>query len=184
MSPLLNIKVADNTHLKATFQGEVVLIVTSNEGIKVNLWFLCMLYVNGLQTCLFSIESLTPDGSSSALYSNGRDELIFGGNMSISIDLSRISPTSHMNQAQLASFSVQVDKSIAKPPSINSRNNPTTPKVWSTILKYRKEPKRKMDVNLAHCIFGHIFMSSLMNASKYEVMFFMEIPDVTHVKVW
>ena len=90
-----------------------------------------------------------------------------------------------MSQAQFASFPPQVHETISKSPSIISRNNPTTPNVSSTILKNRKEelPKRKMDVNLAHCIFGHIFMSSLMNASKYEVMFFMEIPHVTHVKV-
>ena len=50
LEPPLNIKVADGTHLKATFQGETVLNFISDEGVEVDLRLLRVLQVPGLQT--------------------------------------------------------------------------------------------------------------------------------------
>ena len=52
-----------------------------------------MLFVPGLQTRLFSIESFTSDGKTSATYINGNVKLGFGSNITIRIGLPHLPPS-------------------------------------------------------------------------------------------
>jgi len=88
-SPLY-IKVADRSRLKATHKGVVILRFKSDQEILVNLKLLRVLYVPGLQTRLFSIESFISDGKFSALYQDGQVKLSFDNTLSISIALPHV----------------------------------------------------------------------------------------------
>ncbi|MCP4746931.1 MAG: hypothetical protein GY874_12460, partial [Desulfobacteraceae bacterium] len=67
----IHIQVADGSRMQATHRGVVELHFTSDQGIQVNLRLMRVLFVPGLQTRLFSIESFVSDGRCSVLYSNG-----------------------------------------------------------------------------------------------------------------
>ena len=155
--PPLNIKVADGTHLKATHQGETIINFIADEGMEVDLRLLRVLYVPGLQTRLFSIESFTSDGKTSANYSNGQVKLIFGKGTSITIDLPHLPPASFRSQHATPVYTMCGN---SDPPAEDLED-----------LSNRKvEPvKKRMDVHLAHRIFGHKSIPALLNASNHDV---------------
>ena len=76
--------------MRASHRGVVELHFTSDEGLQVNLRLMRVLYVKGLQTRLFSIESFVSDGHCSALYSKGKVKLGLPNNVSMTIDLPHI----------------------------------------------------------------------------------------------
>ena len=90
------IRVADGSRMRATHRGIVELHFTSDEGIQVNLRLMRVLYVPGLQTRLFSIESFISDGRCSALYSRGSVKLRFANEINMTIGLPHIPPGSYV----------------------------------------------------------------------------------------
>ena len=171
LAPPLNIKVANGTMLKATHVGEVTLNFISDEGTEVDLRLLRVLHVPGLQTRLFSIESFTSDGKTSAVYSNGNVKLLFGKEVTITIELP------HLPSASFQCEVAEAANELSSDPSSSSSipmcgNNPSIPVQSNSILNNRGEgesQKKRMDVNLAHRIFGHRSISALLNASNEKI---------------
>ena len=93
LDPPLYIRVADGSRLKATYEGAVEIRFKSDQGTYINLRLLRVLYVKGLQTRLFSIESFISDGRTSTTYNNGTAKLQFGNNLSKTIPLPHIPPS-------------------------------------------------------------------------------------------
>ena len=75
LDPPLYIRVADGSRLKATHEGIVEIRFRSDQGTYINLRLLRVVYVKGLQTRLFSIESFISDGNCSAIYNHGTAKL-------------------------------------------------------------------------------------------------------------
>ena len=123
-----------------------------------------MLYVPGLQTRLFSIENFTSSGGNTAVYFDGRVRLGFGDDsINLTIELPHSPPSSYTSQIH-----PQQDKTST---SIMCGNNPTIPDPSPPTLSNRVNElaKKRMDVDLAHRIFGHRSVSALMNASNFDV---------------
>ena len=91
------IQVADGSRMKATHQGLVELHFTSDQGIQVTLRLLRVLYVPGLQTRLFSIESFVSDGRCSAIYSKGKVTLQFDNAITKTIELPHVPPGTYVS---------------------------------------------------------------------------------------
>jgi hypothetical protein len=92
----IHIQVADGSHMQATHRGVVVLHFTSDQGIQDNLRLMHILFVPGLQTRLFSIESFVSDRCCSVLYSNGNVKLHFPSQLSITIQLPHVPPGTYI----------------------------------------------------------------------------------------
>jgi hypothetical protein len=92
----IHIQVADGSCMQATHRGVVELHFTSDQGIQVNLRLMHVLFVPGLQTRLFSIESFVSDGRCSVLYSNGNVKLHFPSQLSITIQLPHVPPGTYI----------------------------------------------------------------------------------------
>lgn len=128
-----------------------------------------VLYVPGLQTRLFSIESFTSDGKTSAVYSSGVVKLIFGKGITLTIELPHLPPTSFKCH-ELANEGIEEVET--KSTSHMCGNSPSTPSQLDTELSNAREHEikvKRMDVNLGHRIFGHQSTSALLKASDLGV---------------
>ena len=197
------IRVADGSRMRASHQGIVELHFISDEGANVNLRLLRVLFVPGLQTRLFSIESFISNGRFTALYLQGRVRLQFSPQISITIELPHIPPGSYIANSVRDIDNIHPDDrgfntTLFQNQNNNNNNqdgdqhfmmmareisNDTTttdpmqggvdgatwkPSNWSE--KSLSTPnKQRMNVELAHKIFGHRAISSLMAASKSNV---------------
>ena len=185
LSTPLNIKVANGTTLKATHVGEVIINFISDQGVEVDLRLLRVLYVPGLQTRLFSIESFTSDGKTSAVYSNGTVKLSFGEGVSLTIELPHLPPASfschndhHLIEPVVSEIANEAEQQ-SPPPMCG--NNSSSPAISTSELSNRQDTeikKKRMDVNLGHRIFGHRSISALLKASESNVW-----EDITMVEM-
>jgi hypothetical protein len=92
------IRVADGSRLRATHIGTVELNFRSEEGSSVVLRMLRVLYVPGLQTRLFSIESFVSNGRYKATYSRGNVRLIFRQDVTVNIPLPHVPPGTYVSR--------------------------------------------------------------------------------------
>ena len=217
LNPPIYIKVADGSQLRATHKGIVEIHFTSDQQTQMNLRLLRVLYVPGLQTRLFSIESFVSNGRCSAVYSKGQVKLVFPNNLSLNIELPHVPPGTYISREtrDLTNLSgseqgmttwihstasnpnekyVQVTPDGAtdthfigmaqevknkEQQEVEDKNSdpldggePTelwTPTNWTDKQDARITNKRRMDVELAHNIFGHRAVSSLMSASNANI---------------
>ena len=213
LNPPVNIKVADGTLMRATHQGIVEVHFTSDQGTRVNLRLMRVLYVPGLQTRLFSIESFISDGRCSALYEKDFVTLRFPQNITMTINLPHVPPGTYVSrETHDISEALEANENgfllvIHREPRIDENYIQVTPDgitdthfigmvnenildeeelrqinpmeggadapVWiPTDWHERKETrikKKRMDVELAHEIFGHRSISSLMLGSNANV---------------
>ena len=98
LTPPIYIRVADGSRLTASHVGTVELHFMDNLGVPICLRMLRVLYVNGLQTRLFSIESFVSNGRFEATYSRGNVRLTFRENVSIDIPLPHVPPGTYVSR--------------------------------------------------------------------------------------
>ena len=98
LSPPVYIRVADGSRLTASHMGTVELHFNGNNGTPIVLRMLRVLFVNGLQTRLFSIESFVSNGRFKATYSKGNVTLTFRENISIDIPLPHVPPGTYVSR--------------------------------------------------------------------------------------
>ena len=184
----LMIKVADGSMLKATHQGKVSLSFISDQGNHVTLRLLRVLYVEGLQTRLFSIESFTSDGKHQVNYASNVLKLKFAYGITKSIDLPHHPPasflTTMMNTRSNKSLTKGIKENKTKASTTTPASIPIPPthdpsaggELATTWLdngwqehKWHLKNKRRMGVEEAHRIFGHRAVSSLLWASNSNV---------------
>ena len=96
LHPPIYIRVADGSRLKATHQGSVEINFTSDQGIATSLNLLRVLFVPGLQTRLFSIESFVSSGDFTAQYSRGKVCLRFSDDITFTIQLPHVPPATYI----------------------------------------------------------------------------------------
>jgi hypothetical protein len=96
--PTRYVRVADGTLMQATHQGTVELRFTSNQGDVALLRLLRVLYVPGLQTRLFSIESFISNSRYRVVYEKWRVTLEFRQNplLSVTIMLPHVPPGTYV----------------------------------------------------------------------------------------
>ena len=185
------VKVADGSTLRATHQGLVSLNFVSDQGVSINLKLLRVLFVPGLHTRLFSIESFVSDGTNKVVYSGNTVQLQFPQNLSMTIHLPHHPPSTftiseepflcneteltinciHPNeQAHMARLeNGDDDINLSFDPIAGGEVAPTwTDNHWEE-HKWHLKDKRRMSIELAHNIFGHRAVSSLLWASKSNV---------------
>ena len=87
---------ADDSRMKATHQGSVELNFVSDQGVDTALNLLRVLYVPGLQTTLFSIESFVSSGGFEARYTKGKVCLCFSPEITFTIMLPHVPPATYV----------------------------------------------------------------------------------------
>ena len=180
----LHIKVADGSTLRATHQGMVTLNFTSDQGIEVCLKLLRVLFVPGLQTRLFSIESFVSDGKHQVNYSGNKLQLIFPDEITITIDLPHYPSSTFMAksisskdtlsfcnlfQSGEAALMAKVPAPSTEDPIAGGEKSPTWIDNGWEEQQWHLKNKRRMDVEKAHRIFGHRAITSLLWASNANV---------------
>ena len=174
----LCIRVADGSTLKATHRGLVHLNFTADQGMKVNLRLLRVLFVPGLQTRLFSIESFISDGKNRVEYKQNVVRLIFQNGITMSIELPHQPPSTFtsvessledQNQMEINEVPSIPVKPSKHDPSLGGESAPTWESNDWEEQNWNLKGKRRMNVELAHDIFGHRAVSSLLMASKANV---------------
>ena len=98
LSPQLSFRVADGSTLQATHKGIVEIHFTTSSNRQMNLRLMRVLYVPGLATRLFSIESFISNNRCSVLYSKGSVQLFFGNNQSVTLDLPHVPPGTYISR--------------------------------------------------------------------------------------
>ena len=98
LDPPVYIRVADGSRMRASHQGLVELNFTSDQEVSTSLRLLRVLYVPGLQTRLFSIESFVSSGDFRAVYSKGEVCLEFSASVSITIQLPHVPPATYISR--------------------------------------------------------------------------------------
>ena len=98
LNPPVYIRVADGSRLSATHQGMVELNFQSDEGVYTTLKLLRVLYVPGLHTRLFSIESFVSSGHFRAIYSKNSVCLEFNDAIHMTIDLPHVPPSTYVTR--------------------------------------------------------------------------------------
>ena len=187
------VKVADGSTLRATHRGLVSLTFVSDQGITIDLKLLRVLFVPGLQTRLFSIESFVSDGSNKVVYSGNSIQLQFPQNLTMTLELphhppSIFSMTTHSSKYDdaddftVACIEPQEDEhahmaneviSPPEPPSFDPIAGGEEAPTWTSNdweeHKWHLKEKRRMTIEQAHNIFGHRAVSSLLWASRSNV---------------
>ena len=164
----IRVKVADGTILVSKQQGECNVDFYSDEGNKCTLHLHRVLHLPGLTRRLFSVGSFTSDPNYSVTYVRGAVKLGFNRDNSLTIDLPSIDPssfeatTSNDDDTSSTGESPQLDDLQADGGEKTDAWNPNC-------AKFRSSSISRMPVEMAHPIFGHRAITSLLNASKAEV---------------
>jgi len=151
------IQTADGTKLKAYLKGKVRIKYVTDENVNVILTLQRVLYVPEMKSRLFSIESFISNENCSAHYSDNSVILTVPHGHRITI------PLPHIPQAVFTAMPA-IDPSAGA----SDENKVWLPSKWHE-ANANKIKKRKMNVELAHEIFGHVANTSLMNASHADV---------------
>ena len=180
------IRVANGSTIRATYQGMVELNFTSDQGHVICLKLLRVLYVSGLQTQLFSIESFVSDGNHKVVYTGNILQLQFPNQITMSIDLphqpsSSFFVISNINKLseQTVNF-IEPDAALTTTESLvltPSKSDPNAGRKHAPTWKnnhweeqqWHLKGKRKINLERAHHTFGHRAVSSLIWASKANV---------------